>query len=163
MLTAQKNLFRLFAVAVLLAGLLPAAQADDDDDDEHMPAIKNVLYQKECGSCHIAFPPRLLPAASWRAVMSGLDKHFGTDASVDAKSTQEIGAFLEQNAGHTRRATAGAPLLRITETRWFVHEHDEVSDRVWKNPKVKSPANCSACHPKAEQGNFDEHGIRIPR
>lgn len=163
MLTAQKNLFRLFAVAVLLAGLLPAAQADDDDDDEHMPAVKNVLYQKECGSCHIAFPPRLLPATSWRAVMSGLDKHFGTDASMDAKSTQEIGAFLEQNAGHNRRSTGGTPLLRITETRWFVHEHDEVSDRVWKNPKVKSPANCSACHPKAEQGNFDEHGIRIPR
>ncbi len=158
-----KKISMLLAAAMLAGGLMSGAHADDDDDDEHMPAVKNALWQSECGSCHVAYPPRLLPAESWRAVMAGLDKHFGSDASLDAKSAQEIGAFLEKNAGSSRRVAPGKPLLRITETRWFVREHDEVPDRVWKNPKVKSPANCAACHTQAESGNFSEHGIRIPK
>jgi hypothetical protein len=95
--------------------------------------------------------------------MSGLDKHFGSDASLDAASTREIGAFLDKNAGSNRHASSGKPVLRITETRWFVREHDEVSDRTWKNPKVKSAANCAACHTGAEKGNYGEHDIRIPK
>ncbi len=31
--------------------------------------------------------------------MSGLDKHFGSDASLDAATAREISGFLEQNAG----------------------------------------------------------------
>jgi hypothetical protein len=160
----RKYFSQLAIVALLLAGTVTAAHAeDDDDDDEHMPAVKNVLWQTECGSCHVAFPPRLLPAESWRALMSGLDKHFGSDASLDAKSAQEIGAFLEKNAGRNRHESSGKPVLRITETRWFQREHDEVSDRTWKNPKIKSAANCAACHTMAEKGNYSEHGIRIPK
>jgi nitrate/TMAO reductase-like tetraheme cytochrome c subunit len=165
MLPDYRNAFRLFAAVVLLTGgMMSVAHAEhDDDDEEHMPAVKNALWQTECGSCHVAFPPRLLPAESWRAMMSGLDKHFGSDASLDTAAAKEIGTFLEKNAGSNRHATSGKPLLRITETRWFVREHDEVSDRTWKNPKVKSAANCAACHTQAESGNYSEHGIRIPK
>jgi cytochrome c553 len=159
-----KNILRMFAVFLLLTGgLMSVAHAEDDDDDERMPAVKNIAWQTECGSCHVAFPPRLLPAESWRAVMSGLDKHFGSDASLDPAAAKEIGTFLQKNAGSNRYASSGKPVLRITETRWFVREHDEVSDRTWKNPKVKSAANCAACHTEAESGNYSEHGIRIPR
>lgn len=165
MLFENGKVLRIFAVVLLLTGgLMSYAHAEDDDDDEdRMPAVKSVLWQTECGSCHVAFPPRLLPAASWRAMMAGLDKHFGSDASLDEKSAREIGAFLEKNAGRNRHATSGEPILRITETRWFQREHDEVSDRTWKNPKVKSAANCAACHMEAESGNYSEHGIRIPK
>ena len=160
-----KNILRMFAVFLLLTGgLMSVAHAEDDDDEEErMPAVKNIAWQTECGSCHVAFPPRLLPAESWRAVMSGLDKHFGSDASLDPAAAKEIGAFLQKNAGSNRHTSSGKPVLRITETRWFVREHDEVSDRTWKNPKVKSAANCAACHTEAESGNYSEHGIRIPR
>ncbi len=164
MLFDRQNYFRMFAAVLLIGAMASAAHAeDDDDDDEHMPAAKNALWQSECGSCHVAFPPRLLPAESWRAVMSGLDKHFGTDASLEPAAAREIGAFLEKNAGGSRRSTTGKPVLRITETRWFVREHDEVPERVWKNPKVKSAANCAACHIQAESGNYSEHNIRIPK
>jgi nitrate/TMAO reductase-like tetraheme cytochrome c subunit len=54
-------------------------------------------------------------------------------------------------------------VLRITETRWFKHEHDEVSDRTWRNLKVKSASNCGACHAFAAQGKFNERDIRVPR
>lgn len=153
----------LVAVILLTGGMMSLAHAEDDDDDEHMPAANNALWQTECGSCHVAFPPRLLPAESWQAVMSGLDKHFGSDASLDAPSAREIGAFLDKNAGRNRHMKSDKPLLRITETRWFVREHDEVPGRVWKNPKVKSAANCAACHTKAESGSYRERDIRIPR
>jgi hypothetical protein len=148
---------------MLLMGVMMSVAHAEDDDDERIPPAKNALWQSECGACHVAFPPRLLPAESWRAVMSGLDKHFGSDASLNAVSAREIGAFLAKNSGSKRSETSGKPLLRITETRWFKREHDEVSDRTWKNPKVKSAANCAACHTQAESGNYSEHGIRIPR
>ena len=163
MLFDRRNCFRMFAVVVLLAGgMMSAAHAEEDDDDENIPVAKNALWQSECGSCHVAYPPRLLPAESWRAVMSGLDKHFGTDASLEPAAAREIGAFLEKNAGKRSDASA-KPLLRITETRWFRRAHDEVSDRTWKNPKVKSAANCAACHTQAESGNYSERSIRIPK
>jgi Dihaem cytochrome c len=164
MLLEKAKYFRVFAVVMLLMGtMISFAHAEDDDDDERMPVANNALWKNECGACHVAFPPRLLPAESWRALMSGLDKHFGSDASLDAKSAQEITAFLETHAGRNRRASSGKPILRITETRWFKREHDEVSARTWKNPKVKSPANCAACHIHAESGKYSEHDIRIPR
>ena len=43
-------------------------------------------YVAECASCHIPYPPRFLPAASWRALMGNLGDHFGTDASLDAQT-----------------------------------------------------------------------------
>jgi len=148
-------------VALSTVGMMSMAHAEDDDDDR--PAARNSTWQAECSTCHVAYPPRLLPRESWRAVMSGLDKHFGSDASLDPATTKEIGTFLDQNAGRNSRTSSGNPTLRITETRWFRHEHDEISARTWSNAKVKSPANCAACHTQAESGNYSEHNIRIPR
>jgi nitrate/TMAO reductase-like tetraheme cytochrome c subunit len=53
--------------------------------------------------------------------------------------------------------------LRITETRWFQQVHSEVSERTWKRPKIKSAANCIACHIQAEKGIYDGHSIIIPK
>lgn len=162
-----RNLPRVFAIVVLLmGGALPLAHAEEDGDDdggERVAAVTNAKWKTECGACHVAFPPRLLPAESWRAMMSGLDKHFGTDASLDAATTREIGTFLEKQSGGGKHASSGKPVLRITDTSWFKREHDEVPAHVWKNPKVKTPANCAACHLQAERGNYGERNIRIPK
>lgn len=161
-----RNSFLMFAVAMLLGGMMSVAHADDDDDEDeggHRSVVSNAKWQTECGSCHVAFPPRLLPAGSWRAMMSGLDKHFGSDASLDAADAREIGAFLEQHAKRRKLETTDKPVLRITETRWFKREHRKVADSVWNNPKVKSPANCAACHTQAESGDYRERNIKIPK
>lgn len=123
----------------------------------------NERWRAECASCHIAYPPPLLPAQSWKRVMSGLDRHFGTDASLDPAVAAQIEAYLERYSGSTRRARAAPDSLRITETDWFVHEHDEVPPAAWKQPAIKSAANCAACHTTAEQGDFRKRNIRIPR
>lgn len=156
----------------LVFALFPLAVLADDHGDKYggenrgkplQPAQLNAKWQQECGGCHLAFSPGLLPAESWRKMMSGLDKHFGTDASLSAQENQEITAFLVNNASNRWRA-ATAP-LRITESQWFKHKHGgrEISPDVWKRPAVKSPANCQACHIGAEKGDFNERSIRIPK
>jgi len=59
--------------------------------------------------------------------------------------------------------TDAPPEDRITRTPWFVREHREVSATTWKLPAVKSAANCGACHQGADQGDFSEHSVRVPR
>lgn len=130
--------------------------------DGHVYNIDNPTYREECGSCHVAYPPQLLGTASWKSVMDGLAKHFGSDASLGEKPARDISAYLAANA--SRRDRFGGVTQRITETRWFRHEHgEEISPAVWKNPKVKSAANCEACHIQAGQGDYSERTLRVPR
>jgi len=104
MLFKVENFIRMFAVVVLIMGAtMPVAHADHDEDQGRQPAVSNAKWVSECGACHVAYPPRFLPAESWRAIMSGLDKHFGSNASMDAASVNEISAFLEKNA-NTKKA-----------------------------------------------------------
>ncbi|MEZ5449518.1 MAG: diheme cytochrome c [Thiolinea sp.] len=127
---------------------------------------ENASWKAECSECHMAYPPNLLPAESWRRLMNNLDNHFGDDASLDAETVTEILGYLEQHAAPARRLeqdAQGEPVIRITETRWFKHEHDEISPLVWKRPSVNSASNCAACHTRADRGNFDEDFVRIPR
>lgn len=129
---------------------------------EHVYRIDQAKYVEECGSCHVAYPPQLLEAQGWRALMTGLDRHFGADASLDARTAAEINAWLERNAG-TRARLASVAEPRISATRWFRHEHDEVPASLWRSAGVKTPANCSACHRAAEKGDYSERSLRLPR
>ena len=127
-----------------------------------LPAKSNAAWQEECSGCHIAYAPGLLGAASWRKIMSGLDQHFGVDASLPAASNTEITAFLTQHA--SQRWSAKTAPLRITESGWFRSAHNprEVNPAVFKRASIKSSSNCGACHSQADQGRFDERAIRIP-
>ena len=157
----------LFSLILALALGSTAALADSDKyggENRGKPVLSgqsNSKWKQECGSCHMAFPPGLLPAESWRKMMGGLDKHFGTDASLTAQENREITAYLVKNASNRWRAPS-AP-LRITETAWFQRKHDELAPAVWKRAAIKSPANCVACHAGADKGDFEEDRVRIPR
>lgn len=122
-------------------------------------------FQQECGACHTPYAPGLLPAGSWARIMSQLNQHYGTDASLDAASQREIGQWLQANAASYKRVREEPPQDRITRADWFLRKHreGEVPAGVWKRPAIGSPANCGACHPDAALGNFDERGVRIPR
>ena len=135
--------------------------------------INNPLYKEECASCHMAYAPGLLPARSWEKMMSGLEDHFGDNAELDAETYREISAYLQDNSADksdyrrsrkiARSIKAGDAPLRISETPYFKHEHDEIPNRmVSENTKVMSFSHCNACHIKAEQGSFNERDIRIP-
>lgn len=132
---------RLLFGALLAAATLPASA-----DRALLPP--SPLYRAECGSCHVAYPPKLLPAASWKVLTRRLERHFGSDASLDAKAREEIDRYLAAHAG--RRAAPPGAEPRITQTRWFLKEHEgEIGPG-------KNPANCIACHAGAEEGHYDD-------
>jgi len=152
-----------FSAAVLAGG------------NHYYKPVTDPVVSEECGSCHMAFAPSMLPASSWKRMMANLGNHFGDDASVDAQTAARISRYLVANAadsgggqyaGKLLRGVAldNAP-LRITESEWFKSKHNsgEINPAVWKRQSVKSPANCSACHSGADKGDFNEHNIRIPK
>lgn len=132
------------------------------DDKARMPALVPQAYTQECGSCHLAYPPGLLPARSWQRLMTGLDSHFGSDASLDAAAMQPLSQWLQTHAATSRKLRAEPPHDRITQADWFVRKHRRVDRSVWAHPSVKSAANCAACHPGAERGDFDDDDLRTP-
>lgn len=138
-----------------------AVRADDGPSPPRVAPLP--IYQQECAACHLAYPPALLPAASWQRLMGNLRRHFGTDASLDSATTQEIAKWLAANAGSTRQVRDVTPRDRITTSAWFTRQHDEVPPAAWKRPAVKTAANCAACHTRADQGDFNEHDVRMPR
>lgn len=135
--------------------------------------VKYKLYLDECGACHFAFQPELLPARSWQRMMNTLEDHFGDDASLDEESTAQISAFLkwesaEQSSSKRamkflRSIRLNESPLRITETRYFKDKHDEVDQSIYKRKSIGSPANCIACHTTADKGNYQDEFVKVPR
>lgn len=151
----------LLALSLAVAGASGPASADDDIRLFAPPPLS--AYQQECGSCHLAYPPALLPAASWQRLMATLSQHYGSDASLDAATAKPIADWLAAHAATGKRSRELPPQDRITRSAWFQREHREITPVVWQRPAIKSPAQCAACHPRAEQGRFGEHEIRIPK
>lgn len=130
------------------------------------------LYQKECGACHFAYQPELLPKRSWVKMMSNLENHFNTDASLEKADVKAIEEYLTKNSGETSRykhyrkiinsIRADEIPLRISETAYFIKEHREIPKRLIEQKEVKSISNCNLCHKKADKGNYGERGINIP-
>ena len=120
-------------------------------DPSRLSTPSDAKWKQECGSCHDAYPPRLLSADNWRRLMSSLDKHFGANAELDARDNKKILDFLERNAGSGERYSSST--LRISDTPWFKHDHRVINEKEWTNPEVRSRSNCSACHGRVILGN----------
>ena len=59
---------------------------------------KNPVYIEECGACHLAYPPGLMPSKSWQKMMGGLSDHFGENAELDEETEQLIVRYLQQES-----------------------------------------------------------------
>ena len=156
----------VFATGSLVAGGHGGAA------DNVLPQVANAKWQAECAACHTLYHPGLLPARSWQAIIAGLDRHFGENATLDPATRDEIARFLDVNAadrnGNRRSArivasiSATATPLRASETRYLRAKHDELGAAIWRRPAVGSAANCGACHRGASRGDFAERDVAIP-
>lgn len=153
----------LVLTALTYVAVGAASQLAMADSANRIPVNRLPSYQAECASCHLAYPPGFLPAQSWSSIMSGLSKHYGTDASVEPKDAAEISEWLKRYAGSYKRVKEVPPENRITQSYWFQKQHRKIGVEDFAKPSVKSAANCNACHRHAEQGNFDDDDVRIPR
>jgi hypothetical protein len=174
------------AVITATSGLLFSATVYGDDDDGHVwgfdwfrqskldvAPVDNLSYREECGSCHFAFQPGLLPEKSWRKMMTELGDHFGDNAELDAEKHKSILDYLVANSAdksnykRSKRIMGslrqGEVPLRISDTVYFKRKHDEIPMRyVAENKDVVSYSKCEACHTRAESGSYNEHEVVIP-
>ena len=159
--------YRTVALGLLAAALstawLERAQAGGSD---FFPPVSDPIVKQECGSCHLAYPPSMLPARSWEGTMSGLANHFGDDASLDAATAERVRRYLASNAADAagrrygeklgRGLAASSRPLRITDLPGWQRKHRKVPAWEWTHKDVRTKANCTACHADAERGYFDD-------
>ncbi len=72
----------------------------------HLPFVgqqlpDNKVWRDECGSCHVAYHPTLLPARSWQALMDRQNDHFGEKLELDEATVAGILGFLKNYSAET--------------------------------------------------------------
>ena len=137
------------ALAAVAGGWLAAGSAWSAT-----PKDPKEVFRDECGACHWAYLPVLLPARSWRAITADLSHHFGQNASLDADTTREITAYLVAHAADapgsnhafTRGLRSSDTPLRITDTPMWRDIHGGIRSSVFRRSDIKTKSNCMACH-----------------
>lgn len=157
---------KIFRHHIALATLILLVLSACKEQQTIFPPVMDAQTRGYCGSCHMAFQPSMLPAASWRRMMKELDNHFKEKVEIKPAATRHINDYLVINAGDSAMAgEAGrialkglgknASLQRITSTPYFKDEHRFLKNRIL-DEWVDSVANCSACHVGAWVGDYKE-------
>ena len=119
---------------IVVALLMTAAAIPVAEGGERVPPVTDPVVKKECGSCHMVFPPQFLPRRSWQKLADTLADHFGENAGLgDAQRAGECvdepveldrAIESEQHGRHERRqrlrgvdARLMQPARRIFEKR----------------------------------------------
>ena len=153
--------------ALYFAG--PAGAIDDRFDPSKydkggFAAVSDPAYASECGSCHFAYLPGMLPARSWQALMARSD-HFGESLSLSPEVARNIERFLVSHAADRSeyrgsevilyRLPADAAPTRITALP-VMREHHVVIRKLQQESRlgVRNLTNCDSCHEKAAAGSF---------
>ena len=159
----MKRAIVMLGLGTLLLAVVSGTVAIAGGSKDLLPATISDKYRTECASCHLAYPPALLPLASWRRLLGNLDNHYGVDASLEPAEVLEISRWLEPLAGTYKKVREEPKDDRITNAAWFVREHRKIEADVWLRPSIKSAANCAACHTTADEGNYNDKFVRIPK
>jgi diheme cytochrome c len=141
---------------------------------KEVSAVSHPGYAAECSSCHYAYPPGLLPEASWRKLLAqqALSDHFGENIEMKEALRAELLDYAVKNAADHATAKrsqkilsslAGSAPLRISEVAYIKRKHHEIPDKLIKgNAQVNSLAQCDTCHTDAKNGNLDDDAVVIP-
>lgn len=141
---------RMLGLGLVILPLAFGGSASAGERDQ-VPPVSHAATKKECGECHMAFLPALLPAASWSRILDTLADHFGESAELAPPLVTEIRAYLTAQAG-----SGDAAISRITEQRWWLRKHRKLRAEIWQRPEIGSKINCEACHRDAARGLYDD-------
>jgi diheme cytochrome c len=168
------------AFALSFAFAASAAQAADDRFDKTQGAMYGFLaatdpvYVKECGSCHFAYSPGVLPKRSWERHLERLDKHFGESVQLNPQTLAAVRRYLTENAADVsqyegskifmERIDANTTPFRFQDIPRFRTMHRIVLEVITIKPKVKvrKLTNCNGCHQEAETGSYALNELLIP-
>jgi hypothetical protein len=185
------RLERLLPAAVILVALLTGAlnitpaigddhrhrnrhrerHRDNDHGRSHLEPVNNPTYKENCGACHFAYQPELLPSASWKEILNRPDDHFGEAFELDDKNREAIVDYLETNAAEHSAAKRAVRIMRsignrvpkrISEIPYIKEKHRDIPASTTKRKSIGSLSNCAACHTRAEAGIYDDDFVIIP-
>ncbi len=175
---AQVRRAAFLATALLCA--FPAAAADDHffketpDSLNGFLAARDPTYVRECGSCHFAHSPGLLPARSWVRQMERMEKHFGETVRLPAEKRDHVQRYLVENAAD-RSAYAGSRTFmervdpaaipyRLLDVPLYREMHAIIREVIDSKPRVKvrTLTNCNGCHQGAGDGSFGLSELVVP-
>ena len=170
---------------LLLTGSVEARTSFDPKAEQKggFAPVTDAKYQSECGACHFAYLPGMLPARSWDALLTKSNEHFGETLSLDPETLRHIRDFLTGNAADRSdflgsivilgRLPGESTPLRITSLPVFKGYHFSVLYKLRLVPglnsvrnlpphAVKAVMNCNRCHKGAAAGSFAQREIVIP-
>jgi len=145
---------------------------DDDHGTKYLKPVTDPTYKRNCGVCHFAYQPELLPSASWEKILSRPDDHFGESFELDEKAKKLILGYLQANAAEHSSAKGAVRIVRclasevpnrITEIPYIKKKHHDISSAMIKRESIGSLSNCTACHTLAEDGIYDDGFVVIPK
>jgi hypothetical protein len=145
-------------LATLLMGLAHAQVS--------VPIPAFTPYNQQCNVCHFAYPPGMLPAASWKKLMDAMPQHFTGQVMMNIDTQEEIATWLQANAGTFALVAEEPPQHRITQSVWWTKIHmnnPKVPAAVWKKSSVAKGSSCVTCHQTAAKGAFSAKTAQVPK
>jgi nitrate/TMAO reductase-like tetraheme cytochrome c subunit len=160
----MKKIFILIMVVVFTYSSKKASVNQDKSLDQH------------CVKCHIMYYPEFLPQRSWEALFKdeNLKNHFDESVVLQNQIKQKFLKYYINNSSDktknklakkvNRSIPSNKTPIRLTNTPYHKDKHEDLRDEmVLQNDKVKSYANCKACHDKGyDKGIFEEDDTDIP-
>jgi len=149
-----------------------SALTGEHNESKALPKVTNEVYKTNCGSCHFAYQPGLLPAKSWLKIIDSAGGHPGGDLSFDKKKKAEIRKYLTQNSAENIGSKRSRKILasigsgvptKISEVPYISEKHHEINQEVFLKKTIGSRGNCIACHKTAESGDYDDDNVVIPK
>jgi len=132
-------------------------------------ALLPAAWGDECSSCHLAYPPCLLPERSWTALLAPGADHFGEDLALAEATRAKLQRIAATPAGADEWACwkmraavpANATPLRITGTPGWREVHAALGPDSFKPPISAGRHDCAACHEDAPSSTFDPRRIHL--
>ncbi len=176
-LTFGQKIFGFVWVATSILFLLYLLSSSDNpllkDGNTHINyEQEHALFFEECSSCHILYPPFLLPENSWKIMMNNLEDHFGDDASLEEVDRLSIKNYLLSHAAqHSTKESAlkimqsmkNKDTIAITQTPYWIQRHKNIDKALFQSAKVQKKSNCKACHKNFEHGLLNDKDIHLPK
>ncbi|VAW85953.1 Cytochrome b [hydrothermal vent metagenome] len=167
----------MFITVIIWGGLSLNTYLVATNDQPYLPfkgpsLAMNEQWNEECGACHLAFHPGLLPIRAWQHLFAQQEDHFQEDLMLDEETLIELMNYARENSAEKRQTEAAWKInrsvmknetpLKITEVAYWKEKHADITDAVWQQESIQSKANCGACHHDAEQGTFQDAAMKIP-
>jgi len=169
----MKNILILSTLLMFVSFI--ALAHDNDSHESDFKVVLNESYSEECGICHFAYLPGMLPSKSWKLLLSDLKlkNHFDEEIELDNATKDQILNYLISHSADKSNYKRSKKIMRtisrdeiparISEIRYIKDKHRKIPSKlVTGNSEVESLSNCDSCHKDAINGIFDDDTVSIP-